>query len=554
MKDGNIIGPDGKRFVARGINVDGRDANFLSDEMLESFPGLNFIRLATSPSGKPFDKEIVKTDQEQMDGIQQFIDKMTARGIVVEVENHAGGTPTGQALQNELDFYSQLAERNKNNPYVWFGSNNEPGTKTEDVSAIVNEQQQVYDTIRGAGNNNMIMFETAYGGVAKSEDPFRQNEDLDTYKNVAIDAHWYGSRFGENAGNRLADRIDKFDEFKSADGELPVIIGEYGPGLGRDHANDVPLKYRHYSVDAVQEAVDKGEVDGAAAWLFGHVTRDTYDPTGENGWTTNNTLAILSEDRSKFLGLSTWGKDVADWIEHSPETDDPRHNPDPPPKGELSDLLAQNDFDRRGLVVADAPFRGPHGWAYGKFKGMHDIATDQPFPVAPWGVVYPKDGMKVDANADVQVKDTTVYYHLKSGGWVEAMNPDTNHWWEGNYPADFHDHVHQHGDGKRLPDGTFEFSAPPVGMNDHFGPGRPALQYDPKLYDGVMTTMSARSDRENSGMVMQVGTDHCDRKYGTTTPGFGGNNWTELTTQWQKLYYTSLDPEIIKNDPPPGLD
>ncbi len=228
-----------------------------------------------------------------------------------------------------------------------------------------------------------------------------------------------------------------------------------------------------------------------------------------------------------------------------------------PKHGSLDDALAQNDFDRRGLVVADAPFHGKNGAAYGKHDGWIQ-PKEGVFNTAPWGVVYPEEGKTVDPEATVQVKDAATYYHLKGGGWVEAQSPSDSNWWEGNYRPDFKNNESTPGKGRQqLADGTYQFDSPPVGRNDHFGPGTPALKYDTNKYDGFFTTYSARTDKDNSGLVMQIGMDHKDQKIvsgeHSYSPAFGGSNWTRLTTDWQPLYYTSLDANTFKDDPPPGI-
>lgn len=223
-------------------------------------------------------------------------------------------------------------------------------------------------------------------------------------------------------------------------------------------------------------------------------------------------------------------------------------------KGSLADALAQNDFSRRGLVTADAPFHGPNGGAYGKVgdNGPKDI-TKGVYSVGPWGVIYNEQGKTIDPNAKVEVKDSETYFHRKSGGWVKAQDSSQDHWWEANYKKDFSGDVHTGPGGKIKADGSYEFGAAPANMNDHFGPGTPATKFDSNLYDGVYTTMSAKTDMPNSGMVMQIGIDHYDYKVHDYSPAFGANNWTRLTTDWQPLYYTSLESQTFKNDPPPGL-
>jgi len=57
----------------------------------------------------------------------------------------------------EQNWYTSIAQAFANNPYVWFGTNNEP--PASDPGALSNWQGQTYASIRGAGNNNPVMIE-----------------------------------------------------------------------------------------------------------------------------------------------------------------------------------------------------------------------------------------------------------------------------------------------------------------------------------------------------------------------------------------------------------
>lgn len=227
----------------------------------------------------------------------------------------------------------------------------------------------------------------------------------------------------------------------------------------------------------------------------------------------------------------------------------------------LAEALKQNDTSRRDLVTADAPFHSKGGLAGGKYGHSDKIIPEGVKGVGEWGVIYPELGKTPDRSAKIQVADAAVYYHKKGGGWVVGEAPEQAKWWEGNYYANFHGNLSKHGDGKLQADGSFQFSAPPEGFNDHFGPGPTMAKFDPALYDGVFTAMSVKSDMANSGLVMQLGADYyipANSMPGQlpdshSSPAAGGNNWTRITDKWQQLYFTSLDAQTLSNDPPPGL-
>lgn len=278
VQDGQIIGPDGKPFIAKGIADYGNAADH-ADQILKNFPDMNILRLAVSPG------------QDSMESIQKAIDIFTAKGIVVEVEDHhsAGGennTYTGDQLKQETDWYAQLAAANKDNSYVWFGTANEPNSANP--QEIVDQEVAIYNAIRGAGNNNMIMLELQGGGSAQP-----MQADAGAYANmtnVAWDGHYYGwvanYQSGPDVAAKLQEEIDQAQQVKSADGLVPFIIGEYGDATDG----------RNYDANA-QDVLDSVQASGH----------------GSIAWAWNN--AGLQDTLTDGNGnLSALGQDVADYI------------------------------------------------------------------------------------------------------------------------------------------------------------------------------------------------------------------------------------------------
>src|SRR5689334_20247996 len=149
VSNGKIYDPNGNQFVAAGINVMNGNGNPSAAQLQTDFPGINFVRLAIYNYDSP-------------DSLASYVNDLTSHGIVVELENHdngaggAGGSQgtifTGQQLQTEQDWYSSVASYFKDNPNVWFGSNNEP-TETDssgntNAAALSDWQKTTYDTIR----------------------------------------------------------------------------------------------------------------------------------------------------------------------------------------------------------------------------------------------------------------------------------------------------------------------------------------------------------------------------------------------------------------------
>ena len=230
VKDGQIYGPDGQPFIAKGIAVYGGEATGIVDQVVKDFPGINMIRLAANPAS------------DTPESIQKTIDAYTSRGIIVEVEDHhsAGGeknTYTGQQLADQANWYGQIAANNKGNSKVWFGTPNEPDANNP--QDIVDQQVAVYNAIRGAGNNNMVMMELQGGGTATP-----MQADASAYSkmtNIAWDGHYYGwvNNFqgGSGVSAGLQNEMQQAQTVTSADGKVPFIVGEYGNSTDGQHVD-----------------------------------------------------------------------------------------------------------------------------------------------------------------------------------------------------------------------------------------------------------------------------------------------------------------------------
>src|SRR6185437_628192 len=228
ISNGKIIDPNGNVFTARGINLYDSQMGDAA-QVLADFPGINFIRLNVYSYQSP-------------SAYASFIQTMTSKGIVVELEDHtnsnggnAGGGQgsafSGQQLTNELNWYSSVASAFASNPYVWFGTDNEPPP-----DGLSGWEQQTYNAIRNAGNNSQILMELPGGGVPSyvGAGNGMDSSVFASMKNIIWDPHYYGwvSNYSTNQGtvsNELTSIAQSAQTIKSADGTVPVIVGEYGP-------------------------------------------------------------------------------------------------------------------------------------------------------------------------------------------------------------------------------------------------------------------------------------------------------------------------------------
>lgn len=277
--DGQILAPDGTPFIARGINIreDQLNAAVSSGQLESDFPGLNMVRLYFEGSFS-----------DNLSSIQGSINALTAKGIVVEIEDHTGISKppyTGSQLAAEQAWYSTIASANKTNPYVWFGTFNEPGNGT-DLPGIAAQEIATYNTIRAAGNNNPVMMEEPSGGnpglVGASGHGYDGSGPMTpsayaSMENIIWDLHYYGwvSKYSidqatvdaalqGSAGS--ASGIAGAQTIQSAGGTVPVIIGEFGNSTTGDAIDT--------NGDQVIKAVTNSG-KGFLAWAW------DPDPTGD---------------------------------------------------------------------------------------------------------------------------------------------------------------------------------------------------------------------------------------------------------------------------------
>ena len=254
IRDGKIIGPDGKPFEVRGINVTPGQVD--AQTLLSQFPGMNGVRFAMTPG----------TDPALIDAMVQGI---TSKGGVVLLEDHtssgAAYSPNwdnvseGGALAAKVQFWSGLAAKYANNPGVWFGTPNEPDNPAN-IASIATEQRAIYDGIRATGNNSIVVLEERGGSVP---DALLQNAATYTnMKNAVLDTHWYpwpGATSDATIFATLGDQVGRTKSVTTTDGVMPVIIGEYGPSSNGStlDSNAAPV---------IQQALDSKL--GGFAWAY----------------------------------------------------------------------------------------------------------------------------------------------------------------------------------------------------------------------------------------------------------------------------------------------
>lgn len=268
--DGQFYATDGTVFKPQGIGVMFGSWAPSAAQILAQYPGTNFVRLAIY-------------NYESAAQLAPYINDLTSHGIFVEIEDHSNSTGgnagggvgdifTGARLQQELSWYSSVASTFKNNPYVGFGTDNEPSetnpaTGQSDPTALSNWQMQTYQAIRNAGNNNPVWLETI-GWTNNGQLVVNQGFAASDYAgmtNVLWDMHIYPWLFPTNATQGQANSIlQQFvqgaQQITSADGTIPVQFLEFGDSTtGSDYDPNWQV-----SVQSVLSASN-----GYAAWMWG---------------------------------------------------------------------------------------------------------------------------------------------------------------------------------------------------------------------------------------------------------------------------------------------
>lgn len=269
--NGQFYTPGGTPFVARGIDVYD-SAMGSASQILAMFPGINFIRLNVYSYGSP-------------SAYQAFVNTVTAAGVVVMVDWHVGAgggveAPTGSALTAETNWFASMAAAYKSNPAVWFNSLNEPANDQNTIS----EQTAVYQAIRGAGSNAIVLLEWAgqTGSYASG------------MTNVGVDAHYYGwqSGYSTDQGTVNANLQSYLATVQQAFGNVPVLIGEYG--ISTDGNSPDP------NGDQVVSAVDSSGL-GSAAWNWD-------SQAGSDNLTTGGSMTSYGQTVAGYFALT---KDAA---------------------------------------------------------------------------------------------------------------------------------------------------------------------------------------------------------------------------------------------------
>ena len=273
-----VLMPNGAAYMGMGMNiydvdaVDGGAISSTNNYVNQVFPKANFLRFTcfTGPGGAPDD----------VASVTPIVNKWTNNGAgpnVIEFECHLSGPNsliTGSTLTAWEGWYAALAAAFKNNPYVWFASQNEPWVDVpvqvdgNGVSQVTNMVRGIYTAVRGAGNTApFIVMSRAVADPSGVTYGFDSNT-LTGMTNIVWDLHAYAASGGAGDTN-VNDHISAIQAQIAAlqafpGGNIPIGILECGnntsgPPAGVDAGGGALLA-------AVETLVNTGAVFACAFW------------------------------------------------------------------------------------------------------------------------------------------------------------------------------------------------------------------------------------------------------------------------------------------------
>lgn len=303
--DGRIYDPQGHVFEVHGANLFPNQSGSQFVKAIDAW-NLNALRLNFVPD---------MWTEAQLD---KAIDTYTAQGIVViptwqETAGYMDGAGERQAI---VEFFSRLATKYNDNPYVWYGGYNEPGNAKVDsmyvngewvwdpksVDKWVDLSRDVIDAVRDAGATSPVLVASMMQGqdILRSHTynpqwgkPLEEisailahgDRVLKGFDNIAFDVHIYGN-YNVNNGLKYLDMF--LDEAEERG--LAIIFGEYGGTIG-DGWNGVPstiqatrnmaeLRDEHNFGDMVWHAQSSGKHDVTTSGVGGILnTNNLTNPT-----------------------------------------------------------------------------------------------------------------------------------------------------------------------------------------------------------------------------------------------------------------------------------
>ena len=259
--------PNGNAWTMRGLNAGVQDALDGFGNVLSDYPGLTAIRLNCDP------------DNDSLAAIDQVVQEYSARGVVVEVEDHADS-----AGGDNVAWYQQMAQRYKTNARVFLEVPNEPSAGNTAQSQIA-----IIGAIRAAGFANPIglqpiggydfsNFSTVIGAVGTTQ----------LYATPHI---YYGGSDPNGAANYVAGDVQAVQGYG-----LYGCIDEFGDALDGWHRDP-------FGADVITSVIAATQ-SGRAGGIFWAMDNGNH-PDGADS-------AFLTRDGSQ---LTSVGTQLQSWLQ-----------------------------------------------------------------------------------------------------------------------------------------------------------------------------------------------------------------------------------------------
>jgi hypothetical protein len=249
IASGKIYQPNGKEFIARGINVNDWQINTVvtndaCEPLLKSFPRLNCIRLNCGN---------YPTNTSQY---EPALTRLINKGILVWFDDHTGISKppyTGAALTKEVEWFKMVAKAYAYTPYVWINGFNEP-SDGKNLPGVTDQQVAIYNGVHLVSPDVFVVMEEPCGGnpglVGIKGRGYDGSGPMPSaayaqMKNIIWSPHFYGwscnySNDRATVAAALKGSVDSASgiaaaqSITSVDNPVPVIIGEFGDSTTGD--------------------------------------------------------------------------------------------------------------------------------------------------------------------------------------------------------------------------------------------------------------------------------------------------------------------------------
>ncbi|RTK95343.1 hypothetical protein EKI60_00085 [Candidatus Saccharibacteria bacterium] len=268
----HIVDPDGNIFLPMGANVGMRQAPYLENNYLFNYFGTandkseqvrawgwNTIRpnINCAPSGSP-------SAAETLAGLDQLVAEYTAKKLVVMITCRVTvGTDyaySSSTVQASLPMIKTIAQKYKNNPYVWMNTFNEPIVNQPAWTSL---NQSLYNDVRALAPDMIFVADLA--GLGNQIETIADGNLATTFGagkcNVIYDWHAYGFINGYGTDATHQQYINRV-----ASKNIALVVGEFGDPIKDDGS---PLRATDPTVPGVAGNPDQNRIGANAVMSYG---------------------------------------------------------------------------------------------------------------------------------------------------------------------------------------------------------------------------------------------------------------------------------------------